>query len=79
MILAGIAGYIAFIFKTAQPTNIWYYMPLMAFLSVSFDAAFESSGMVHARAEWHGSSRRLRSSCYPSPGLGRVARADDKC
>jgi len=39
-IVAGIACYLAFIFGVSQRTNTWYYTPLMAFLAVSFDAAF---------------------------------------
>jgi hypothetical protein len=43
VILAGIAGYLVFLFATRQPTNVWYYMPLMAFLGISFDVGFEGS------------------------------------
>jgi hypothetical protein len=41
--VTGVAGFIAFIFSARQPTNIWYYMPLMALLAMGFDIACESS------------------------------------
>jgi hypothetical protein len=46
-IATGIAAYWAFIFSTRQPTNIWYYMPLMAFLSLGFDAVLEGSVLAN--------------------------------
>jgi hypothetical protein len=45
-IVAGIASYVAFIFITGGRTNIWYYMPLMAFLAIGFDAVFESGPLA---------------------------------
>jgi len=51
MIVAGILAYLVFVFATKHPTNVWYYMPLLAFLAVSFDAVFETGLMAH-RTGW---------------------------
>ncbi len=79
VIIAGSAGYAAFIFATRQPTNIWYYMPLMAFLAVSFDAVFESRALAHpiARAvRLAGAVRAAGANC--AEGLERMPRPHDQ-
>ena len=48
-VVAGIAIYTAFIFRVGQRTNMWYYLPLMAVLAVSFDAVVEASVLADRR------------------------------
>ena len=43
----GAIAYTAFIYSVGVPTNIWYYMPLMGLLALSFDVAFEASAAAH--------------------------------
>ena len=47
MLIFVVGAYYAFLYAASQPTNIWYYTPLMGFLATGFDSAFFLAGASH--------------------------------